>query len=268
MAFMEEPPRCFKVVILGEAGVGKTSLLMRLVHNRFDDRLPPTIHGNYLTKQMRVDGQPVELNVWDTAGQERFDSLTPIYYRGASAALLVFDICDRNSFLRVKKWAKELRRTAGREMLLVLAGNKMDHDEHRTVPADQARMFAESIGTTVCYVSAKAGKGVEQAFQSIASGIVGREQEMQHLDELESLTAGTRNAVRVNDNSSTSNSNGSCFGSCAESSEGGSGAKNFEDCFLDVGGVRHPGLVPQRQKPRRPVPAVRSPLSPYSASHS
>lgn len=59
---------------------------------------------------------------------------------------------------------------SGREMLLVLAGNKMDHDEHRTVPADQARMFAESIGTTVCYVSAKAGKGVEQAFQSIASG--------------------------------------------------------------------------------------------------
>ena len=92
----------YKVVLLGEGRVGKTSILIRFCQNNFDDRQQPTLQASYLDKKLNVDQQSVHLSIWDTAGQERFHALGPIYYRDADAALLVYDITDGDTLGRVR----------------------------------------------------------------------------------------------------------------------------------------------------------------------
>eukprot|EP00740_Mantoniella_antarctica_P005774 CAMPEP_0181362542 /NCGR_PEP_ID=MMETSP1106-20121128/8088_1 /TAXON_ID=81844 /ORGANISM="Mantoniella antarctica, Strain SL-175" /LENGTH=179 /DNA_ID=CAMNT_0023476555 /DNA_START=239 /DNA_END=775 /DNA_ORIENTATION=+ len=164
----------FKVVLLGEGRVGKTSLLLRYVSDVFSDTQPATIQASYLTKRIAIDGSSVQLAIWDTAGQERFHALGPIYYRDADAALLVFDITDVDSFTRVKNWVKELRKMAGKDIVLVLAGNKVDMERNRAVTNEEAEAYAASVDATLFGTSAKVNKGVEQAFLSIAKRLVAR----------------------------------------------------------------------------------------------
>merc|ERR1719198_2519517 len=99
----------FKIVILGEGRVGKTSLLRRYVRRTFDDKEASTQTAAYLEKQIVVNGQQVRLSLWDTAGQEKYHALAPIYYRDADGAVIVYDITDTESFRRVAKWIEELR---------------------------------------------------------------------------------------------------------------------------------------------------------------
>mmetsp|Transcript_20504 Transcript_20504/g.44846 ORF Transcript_20504/g.44846 Transcript_20504/m.44846 type:complete len:208 (+) Transcript_20504:339-962(+) len=167
-------PQTYKVVLLGEGRVGKTSLVLRYVQNTFCDTQPATIQASYLTKRITVDGKTINLAIWDTAGQERFDALGPIYYRDADAALLVFDITDVDSFARVKKWVRELKKMAGKEIVLVVAGNKIDRERERMVPAEEADAYAKSIDGHIIGTSAKLNKGVEQAFLHIARQIIAK----------------------------------------------------------------------------------------------
>ena len=100
----------FKVVLLGEGRVGKTSIVMRFTRDQFNDKQQSTINAMYLDKQIKVNQKDVILNIWDTAGQERFHALGPIYYRDADGAILVYDITDAPSFEKVRTWIKELRK--------------------------------------------------------------------------------------------------------------------------------------------------------------
>ena len=180
----EGPAYAFKVVLLGEGRVGKTSLLVRYARDEFEPSQPPTIQAAFLSKRIRVDGAVVEMNVWDTAGQERFHALGPIYYRDADAALLVFDITDVDSFERCKKWVEELRSVRGNKMALAIAGNKIDMEKARAVPAERAERYAASLSkdgvggedavVRVYGTSAKQNRGVEQCFEDIARALVRR----------------------------------------------------------------------------------------------
>ena len=107
---MSSRPTQFKVVLLGEGRVGKTSLVLRFCKGTFTDGQPPTIQASCLDKVLRIGDKSLHLVIWDTAGQERFHALGPIYYRDADAALLVYDITDSDSFNKVKTWVKELRK--------------------------------------------------------------------------------------------------------------------------------------------------------------
>mmetsp|Transcript_10090 Transcript_10090/g.11797 ORF Transcript_10090/g.11797 Transcript_10090/m.11797 type:complete len:208 (-) Transcript_10090:944-1567(-) len=167
-------PQTFKVVLLGEGRVGKTSLVLRYCQNTFCDTQPATIQASYLTKRLTVDSKVINLAIWDTAGQERFDALGPIYYRDADAALLVFDITDVDSFKRVKKWVRELKQMAGKEIVIVIAGNKVDRERDRQVPLAESEDYAKSIGATLLGTSAKVNKGVEQAFLHISRTILSK----------------------------------------------------------------------------------------------
>eukprot|EP00227_Mantoniella_beaufortii_P013772 CAMPEP_0197581608 /NCGR_PEP_ID=MMETSP1326-20131121/5075_1 /TAXON_ID=1155430 /ORGANISM="Genus nov. species nov., Strain RCC2288" /LENGTH=175 /DNA_ID=CAMNT_0043145543 /DNA_START=284 /DNA_END=807 /DNA_ORIENTATION=- len=164
----------FKVVLLGEGRVGKTSLLLRYVNDIFSETQPATIQASYLTKRITVDGSSAQLNIWDTAGQERFHALGPIYYRDADAALLVFDITDVDSFTRVKNWVKELRKMAGKDIVLVLAGNKIDMERNRQVTNEDAEAYSASVDAQLFSTSAKLNRGVEQAFLNIAKRLIAR----------------------------------------------------------------------------------------------
>lgn len=110
--------------------------------------------------------------IWDTAGQERFHALGPIYYRDANGALLVYDITDRDSFTKVRNWVKELRRIVGKNIVLVIAGNKCDLEKSRQVDEKEAQEYAESVGAIHILCSAKSGKNVDAGFLEITKGML------------------------------------------------------------------------------------------------
>lgn len=155
----------FKVVLLGEGCVGKTSIVLRYVEDKFNPQHISTLQASFLTKKVTLENDSkVQLNIWDTAGQERFHALGPIYYRGSHGAILVYDITDQDSFQKVKNWVKELKRMLGSEIILAIAGNKIDLEEQRTVMEEEALSYAESVGAHYFETSAKTNDNVEEVF--------------------------------------------------------------------------------------------------------
>eukprot|EP01107_Rhizomastix_libera_P012891 TRINITY_DN3375_c0_g1_i4.p1 TRINITY_DN3375_c0_g1~~TRINITY_DN3375_c0_g1_i4.p1 ORF type:complete len:215 (-),score=43.37 TRINITY_DN3375_c0_g1_i4:24-626(-) len=158
----------FKVVLLGEGCVGKTSLVLRYVNNQFNEKHLSTVQASFLQKKLNIEGTRVVLAIWDTAGQEKFHALGPIYYRDSHGAVLVYDITDRSSFDRVQGWVKELRRAVGEDISLFIAGNKADLDRQRVVSLDEAAKYAESVGAKHFSTSALANRGIEELFVALA----------------------------------------------------------------------------------------------------
>ena len=161
-----------KVVLLGEGRVGKTSLVLRFCRDTFTEGQPPTIQASCLERALRLGDKTVNLVIWDTAGQERFHALGPIYYRDADAALLVFDITDSDSFKRIQGWVRELRKMVGPEILLTIAGNKLDLARQRVVSQQEAQAYAESCGALYHETSAKLGKGIDEVFGSLGKRLL------------------------------------------------------------------------------------------------
>ncbi len=165
----------FKVVLLGEGRVGKTSILLRYTKGEYNDRQVSTLQASYLDKEVSLgEGSIAKLSVWDTAGQERFHALGPIYYRDADGALLVYDITDAESFQKVKQWVKELRKIVGNEITLAIAGNKIDLEKNRNVQESEAIKYAESVGASHYNTSAKANKGLTEVFNDLSSRMLTR----------------------------------------------------------------------------------------------
>jgi len=162
----------FKVVLLGEGRVGKTCLCLRYVKNSFSDAQESTIQATYLDKRLNIGQKSIKLMIWDTAGQERFHALGPIYYRDANGALLVYDITDRESFNKVRNWVKELRKIVGKNITLVIAGNKADLERGRQVDSHEAEEYSKSVGAQHLLCSAKTGKGVEKTFLQVVKGMI------------------------------------------------------------------------------------------------
>lgn len=162
------PGVSFKLVLLGDGRVGKTSLVLRYVNNIFSDKQEATVQASYLTKRLVVEGVPITLSIWDTAGQEKFHALGPIYYRDADAALLVYDITDSDTFVRVTKWVKELKQMASKDIVMAIAANKSDLVRLKNIETQEAVSYAESIGASLFVTSAKAGTGIDDVFSDIA----------------------------------------------------------------------------------------------------
>jgi len=160
-----------KIVLLGDTGVGKTSIVVRYVEQRFSSVMSPTIGASFLTKTICIDGVRVKLQLWDTAGQERFRSLAPMYYRGAAAAVLIYDVGSEDSFLRVKEWVKELRTNVFDEIVLVIVGNQIDKN-YREVSNSDAQEYAHSIGALCVEASAKKNTGIDELFGQLAKQLV------------------------------------------------------------------------------------------------
>jgi Ras-related protein Rab-5C len=159
----------FKLVLLGESAVGKSSIVHRFVKDSFDDFRESTIGAAFLTQTIQLDDNTtIKFEIWDTAGQERYKSLAPMYYRNANAAIVVYDITHEASLERAKSWIKELQRQANQDIVIALAGNKVDLEAERKVSKDTAQAFANEEGLLFFEVSAKTGEGVKNIFQSIA----------------------------------------------------------------------------------------------------
>lgn len=162
----------FKVVLLGEGCVGKTSLVLRYVENKFNDKHLTTLQASFLSKKLNIGGKRVNLAIWDTAGQERFHALGPIYYRDSNGAILVYDITDEDSFQKVKNWVKELRRMLGQDVCLCIAGNKTDLEKNRHVTVEEAESYAATVGAKHFHTSAKMNKGIEELFLDLSKSMM------------------------------------------------------------------------------------------------
>eukprot|EP01113_Clastostelium_recurvatum_P045589 TRINITY_DN784_c0_g1_i4.p1 TRINITY_DN784_c0_g1~~TRINITY_DN784_c0_g1_i4.p1 ORF type:complete len:212 (-),score=51.99 TRINITY_DN784_c0_g1_i4:263-898(-) len=162
----------YKVVLVGDSGVGKTSILTRYVHNEFNIDSKSTIGIDFATHALTMHNKVFRIQLWDTAGQERFrQSITSAYYRGAIGALIVFSIASRKSFENVKLWVQDAREYADRNLVITLVGNKSDLDRQREVRTDEALEYAQQEGFVYLEVSANTSSNVEQAFRQLVEHI-------------------------------------------------------------------------------------------------
>jgi Ras-related protein Rab-5C len=164
----KRPP--IKVVFLGETGTGKTSIIKRYAEDAFAGDSQSTVGGHREVVSVADGDREAELVLWDTAGQEQYRALTPMYYRGAAAAVIVFDVTNRDSFDQIQGWINELQTTSS-DTLIVLCGNKIDMGGARMVNEAEAGMFAETARTPYCETSAKTGSGVKLLFVAILQTI-------------------------------------------------------------------------------------------------
>ncbi|KAL0984826.1 hypothetical protein UPYG_G00147590 [Umbra pygmaea] len=161
----------FKVVLIGDSGVGKSNLLSRFTRNEFNLESKSTIGVEFATRSIQVEGKTVKAQIWDTAGQERYRAITSAYYRGAVGALLVYDIAKHLTYENAERWLKELQDHADSNIVIMLVGNKSDLRHLRAVPTDEARAFAEKHGLSFLETSALDSSNVELAFQTILTAI-------------------------------------------------------------------------------------------------
>eukprot|EP00128_Syssomonas_multiformis_P001077 Colp12_sorted_trinity150504_noHs@25975 len=166
----------FKLVLLGESAVGKSSLVLRFVKGQFHEYQESTIGAAFLTQTVCLDDTTVKFEIWDTAGQERYHSLAPMYYRTAQAAIVAYDVTNADTFGRAKTWVKELQRQASTNIVIALAGNKADLAANRAVEYEEAQAYAEENGLLFMETSAKTAMNVNEIFLAIARKLPKNEQ--------------------------------------------------------------------------------------------
>jgi len=158
-----------KILLVGESGVGKSCVLLRYADNTFSQSFISTIGVDFKMKKITLNDRSVKLQLWDTAGQERYRTIVASFYRGAHGILLVFDVTDINSFLKVRTWLEEIKKNAPDGTAVVLVGNKSDMDSKRMVDQKEAAAFAQKHSIPYLETSAKEGTGIKEAFETLAS---------------------------------------------------------------------------------------------------
>lgn len=163
----------FKIVLLGDAAVGKSSLVIRFVEGQFTEYQQSTVGAAYLTKTVSVNDKNIKLEIWDTAGQERYRSLAPMYYRGALGAIVVFDVTNPDSLGAAGSWIAELRERGEANMVIAVAGNKADMQSSKAVaPGDVDDLMKQNGIELYLDTSAKTGQNVDVLFESLARSYV------------------------------------------------------------------------------------------------
>ncbi|GMH81560.1 hypothetical protein TrVE_jg3128 [Triparma verrucosa] len=167
----------FKLLLIGDSGVGKSCLLLRFADDTYTESYISTIGVDFKIRTIELDGKTIKLQIWDTAGQERFRTITSSYYRGAHGIIVVYDVTDAESFNNVKQWLHEIDRYACENVNKLLVGNKIDlaaPDKKRVVTTEAGKEFSEELRIEFLETSAKTSVNVESAFMTMASQIKAR----------------------------------------------------------------------------------------------
>lgn len=161
----------FKLLIIGDSGVGKSSLLIRFSDDTFSGSYITTIGVDFKIRTVVIDGQRVKLQIWDTAGQERFRTITSTYYRGTHGVIIVYDVTNGESFANVRRWLDEIKTNCD-VVNKVLVGNKDDDPDRKVVITEDAQSFARNMHIELFETSAKINKNVEEMFLSITRQVL------------------------------------------------------------------------------------------------
>ncbi|KAK3598664.1 hypothetical protein CHS0354_020425 [Potamilus streckersoni] len=194
----------FKLLLIGDADVGKSSLIRRFADNTFTESYNSTIGLDFITKIIQLDGKTIKLQIMDTAGQERFRTITSSYYTGADGIIVVYDITDKESFNNVKKWLQEIDRYACENVKKLLVGNKCDLTTEKVVDYTTAKEFADQLGIPFLETSAKNATNVEQAFMTIAA-------EIKNEMGSEPPASEKQTNLKINQSTPVKKSSGMCF---------------------------------------------------------
>jgi len=169
----EEHDYVFKVLLIGDSGVGKSAILLRFTEDNFKSESASTIGVDFKIKYIDVQGKRLKLTLWDTAGQERFRTLTSSFYRNSHACCLLYDVCNSESFENLKMWMKELEMySTYPDMVKLLIGNKIDKKGMRQIARKQGDQFAKENGMMFIECSAKTSEGIDSAFEEVAKKIM------------------------------------------------------------------------------------------------
>jgi len=161
----------FKLLLIGDSGVGKSCLLLRFADDTYTESYISTIGVDFKIRTIEISGKSIKLQIWDTAGQERFRTITSSYYRGAHGIIVVYDVTDQASFSNVKQWLQEIDRYACENVNKLLVGNKCDLTTKKVVDYNTAKEFADGLGIPFLETSAKNSTNVEDAFVTMATEI-------------------------------------------------------------------------------------------------
>ncbi|XP_019731538.1 ras-related protein Rab-8B [Hippocampus comes] len=162
----------FKLLLIGDSGVGKTCLLFRFSEDSFNTTFISTIGIDFKIRTIELDGKRVKLQIWDTAGQERFRTITTAYYRGAMGIMLVYDISNEKSFENIKNWIRNIEEHASSDVEKMVLGNKCDMSDRRQVSKDRGEKLAIDYGVKFLETSAKSSLNVEEAFYTMGRDIL------------------------------------------------------------------------------------------------
>lgn len=164
--------KTMKFLMVGDSGVGKSCLLLRFVDDKFNPSFITTIGIDFKIKTIDINNTKIKLQIWDTAGQERFRTITTAYYRGAMGIIIVYDVCDQNSFDRINVWFDAVKQHAKEDAQIILVGNKSDQEESRVISTQQGEQLAESLGVLFIEASAKTGVNVNDVFYKLCGVIL------------------------------------------------------------------------------------------------
>ena len=175
----EEPPsdsemstKSYKVLLLGNSYVGKTCILLRFSEDTYKDDYEVTIGLNYRIKTLKIDNNPIRMQIWDTSGEEKFKAIAKNFYRGAHGVLLIYDICEKNSFLDVKSWIEQIiENTDNDDLVMILCGNKCDMEKERNISKNEGENLANSYKIPFFECSAKENINIDEIFNTMAKNI-------------------------------------------------------------------------------------------------
>ncbi|XP_032824664.1 ras-related protein Rab-8A-like [Petromyzon marinus] len=182
----------FKLLLIGDSGVGKTCVLFRFSEDAFNSTFISTIGIDFKIRTIDLDGKKIKLQIWDTAGQERFRTITTAYYRGAMGIMLVYDITNEKSFENIKNWIRNIEEHASADVQKMVLGNKCDMNDRRQVTKDRGEKLAEDYNIQFMETSAKASINVEEAFFTLA-----REIKAKMDKKMEGNTAAENSSVQI-----------------------------------------------------------------------
>ncbi|KAI7814307.1 ras-related protein Rab-8B [Triplophysa rosa] len=188
----------FKLLLIGDSGVGKTCLLFRFSEDAFNTTFISTIGIDFKIRTIELDGKKIKLQIWDTAGQERFRTITTAYYRGAMGIMLVYDITNEKSFDNIKNWIRNIEEHASSDVERMILGNKCDMNDKRQVSKERGEKLAIDYGIKFLETSAKSSTNVEEAFVTLAKDIMTRLNRKMN----ENNPSGGGGAVKITENRS------------------------------------------------------------------
>ena len=168
----EEYSLIFKMILIGDSGVGKSNILSRYINNSFSETTRSTVGVELSAKVEEINNTKIKIQIWDTAGQERYKSITKTYYKGAKGALIVYDITNKESFKNVDKWINDLKESGDDDVSILIVGNKCDLEASREVTTDEVKKKAELYKMAYCETSALKGENIDNAFRTLIKIVV------------------------------------------------------------------------------------------------
>ena len=195
----------FKYIIIGDAAVGKSNLLLRYTHGQFKPEYQLTIGVEFGAKNISINNKTYRIQIWDTAGQENFRSITRAYYKNSACALVVYDISNRESFDNINTWIEDCKSQSPQTIFMVLVGNKNDLEDKRAVTFEEGQELAEKNKMMFFETSAKTGKNVDEIFFRSAENIAKKIDENYY--DLESESCGIKAGIKKRQEISIDNAN-------------------------------------------------------------